>query len=159
MGAVTYPDARVSEFVTSRMVPLQVQADSPLAADFKVKWTPTIVVLDYYGKEHHRTVGFFPPEEFIPNLLLGIGKIDFDIDQFNDAILNLDQLLAPSTRRVMPRRKRFTCGGSPATRAAITPRRSRKLTRGSRRITRPANGRNGPSRTVCSETSLSGQRW
>ncbi len=94
MGAVTYPDTKVAEFVTSRMVPLQVQADSPLAADFKVKWTPTIVVLDYYGKEHHRTVGFFPPEEFIPNLLLGIGKIDFDIDQFNDAILNLDQLLA-----------------------------------------------------------------
>ncbi len=94
MGAVTYPDARVAEFVISRMVPLQVPADSPLAGDFKVKWTPTIAVLDFYGKEHHRTVGFFPPEEFVPNLLLGMGKIDFDIDQFNDAILNLDQLLA-----------------------------------------------------------------
>lgn len=94
MGAVTYPDARVAEFVTSRMVPLQVPADSPLSGDFKVKWTPTIVVLDFYGKEHHRTVGFFPPEEFVPNLLLGVGKIDFDIDQFNDAILNLDQLVA-----------------------------------------------------------------
>ncbi len=94
MGAVTYPDARVAEFVTSQMVPLQVPADSPLAGDFKVKWTPTIVVLDFYGKEHHRTVGFFPPEEFVPNLLLGMGKIDFDTDQFNDAILNLDQLLA-----------------------------------------------------------------
>jgi hypothetical protein len=94
MGAVTYPDTRVAEFVTSRMVPLQVLADSQLAGDFKVKWTPTIVVLDYYGKEHHRTVGFFPPEEFIPNLILGMGKIDFDTDQFNDAILNLDQLLA-----------------------------------------------------------------
>jgi outer membrane protein assembly factor BamD (BamD/ComL family) len=76
------------------MVPLQVLADSPLAGDFKVKWTPTIVVLDYYGKEHHRTVGYFPPEEFIPNLLLGMGKADFDTDQFNDAILYFDQLLA-----------------------------------------------------------------
>ncbi len=94
MGAVTYPDARVAEFVTSRMVPMQVLADSQLAGDFKVKWTPTIVVLDFYGKEHHRTVGFFPPEEFIPNLLLGMSKVDFDTDQFNDAILNLDQLLA-----------------------------------------------------------------
>ncbi len=94
MGAVTYPDTRVAEFVTSRMVPLQVAADSLLAGDFKVKWTPTIVVLDYYGKEHHRTVGFFLPEEFVPNLLLGMGKIDFDTDQFNDAILNVDQLLA-----------------------------------------------------------------
>ncbi len=94
MGAVTYPDARVAEFVNGQMVPLQVPADSPLAGDFKVKWTPTIVILDFYGKEHHRTVGFFPPEEFVPNLLLGMGKIDFDTDQFNDAILNLDQLLA-----------------------------------------------------------------
>ncbi len=94
MGAVTYPDARVAEFVTSQMVPLQVPVDSPLAGDFKVRWTPTIVVLDYYGKEHHRTVGYFPPEEFVPNLILGMGKVDFDTDQFNDAILHFDQLLA-----------------------------------------------------------------
>lgn len=93
MGAVTYPDEKVAEFVMSRMVPIQVLADSPLAADFKVTWTPTIAVLDYYGKEHHRTVGFFPPEEFIPSMLLGMGKIDFDTDQFNDAVLHFDALL------------------------------------------------------------------
>ena len=93
MGAVTYPDEKVAEFVMSRMVPIQVLADSPLAADFKVTWTPTIAVLDYYGKEHHRTVGFFPPEEFIPSMLLGMGKIDFDTDQFNDAVFHFDALL------------------------------------------------------------------
>jgi outer membrane protein assembly factor BamD (BamD/ComL family) len=70
-----------------------VLADSPLADEFKVKWTPTIVVLDSSGKEHHRTVGFFPPEEFIPSLLLGMGTIDFDTDQFNDAIIHFDRLL------------------------------------------------------------------
>ena len=94
MGAVTYPDTNVADFVMSRMVPIQVLADSPLADEFKVKWTPTIVVLDYYGNEHHRTVGFFPPEEFIPSLILGMGKIDFDTDQFNDAIIHFDRLLA-----------------------------------------------------------------
>lgn len=94
MGAVTYPNEKVAEFVTSRMVPIQVLFDSPLAADFKIKWTPTIIVLDYYGKEHHRTVGFFPPEEFIPSMLLGMGKVDFDTDQFNDAIIHFDKLLA-----------------------------------------------------------------
>ncbi len=102
MGAVTYPDPRVADFVMSRMVPVQVLADSPLADKFKVKWTPTIVVLDYYGSEHHRTVGFFPPDEFIPSLILGMAKIDFDTDQFNDAIIHLDRLLAdyPSCRAV-----------------------------------------------------------
>ena len=94
MGAVTYPDTKVADFVMSSMVPIQVLADSKLADEFKVKWTPTIVVLDYYGKEHHRTVGFFPPEEFIPSLILGMGKIDFDTDQFNDAIIHFDRLLA-----------------------------------------------------------------
>ncbi len=94
MGAVTYPDENVTEFVTSRMVPIQVLFDSPLSADFKIKWTPTIIVLDYYGKEHHRTVGFFPPEEFIPSLLLGMGKIDFDTEQFDAAIGHFDTILA-----------------------------------------------------------------
>jgi hypothetical protein len=98
MGAVTYPDQSVAEFVMGRMVPIQVLADSPLADEFKVKWTPTIAVLDYYGKEHHRTVGFFPPAEFIPSLLLGIGKIDFDTDQFNDAIVQFDRLLGDYPR-------------------------------------------------------------
>jgi hypothetical protein len=98
MGAVTYPDQSVAEFVMGRTVPIQVLADSPLADEFKVKWTPTIAILDYYGKEHHRTVGFFPPAEFIPSLLLGIGKIDFDTDQFNDAIVQFDRLLGDFPR-------------------------------------------------------------
>ncbi len=94
MGAVTYPDQKVEDFINEKMVPLQVLADNPLADEFKVKWTPTIVVLDYQGKEHHRTVGFFPPDDFIPNLLLGMGKIDFDADRFDGAVLYFDNLLA-----------------------------------------------------------------
>jgi hypothetical protein len=94
MGAVTYPDKKVADFVMQGMVPLQVLADKPLAEEFRVKWTPTIVVLDCSGKEHHRTVGFFPPEEFIPNLLLGMGKVSFDADQFGDAIRHFDKLLS-----------------------------------------------------------------
>src|SRR5512135_2276478 len=93
MGAVTYPDKKVADFVTGRMVALQVLADNPLAGEFGVKWTPTIIILDSSGKEHHRTVGFFPPDEFIPNLLLGMGKIDFDTDRFKDALVHFDSLL------------------------------------------------------------------
>ncbi len=94
MGAVTYPDEKVAEFVSKHMVPIQVLFDSPLAAEFKIKWTPTIIVLDYFGKEHHRTVGFFPPEEFIPSMMLGMGKIDFDTEQYDAAIRHFDTLLA-----------------------------------------------------------------
>ncbi len=94
MGAVTYPDKRVAEFITGRMVPVQVVSDHPLAGEFDIKWTPTIIVLDYYGKEHQRTVGFLPPEEFVPALMLGMGKIDFETGQFEAAIRHFDTLLA-----------------------------------------------------------------
>ena len=94
MDAVTYPNAKVVDFIDRMIVPLRVQADSkPLSSDFKVTWTPTLVSLDYYGKEHHRTVGFLPPDELIPSLMLGMGKTDFDTEQFNDAIIHLDQLV------------------------------------------------------------------
>ena len=45
------------------------------------------------GKEHHRTVGYLPPEELIASLLLGMGKVDFDAERFDAALKNLEQLL------------------------------------------------------------------
>jgi len=94
MDAVTYPNLEVFNFITDKIVPLRVPADAqPISGDFKVMWTPTLVTLDYYGKEHHRTVGFLPPEELIPSLLLGMGKTDFETGQFNDAIIHFNTLL------------------------------------------------------------------
>jgi len=93
MDAVTYPDMQVSNFIIDKLVPLRVPVDSPLAGDFKVTWTPTLVTLDFYGKEHHRTVGFLSPEELVPSLILGMGKTDFDSGDFNDAIVHFNTLL------------------------------------------------------------------
>jgi hypothetical protein len=94
MDAVTYPNEKVIEFVNKNLVGLRVPFDSqPLAKDFNVKWTPTLVVTDWDGKEHNRTVGFLPPEELIPSLLLGVAKCSFDADQFDQAIPLLDALL------------------------------------------------------------------
>jgi hypothetical protein len=95
MDAVTYPDAKVIDFVNTNLVAIRVKSDSkPLADDFNIKWTPTFIVLDPSGKEHNRTVGFMPPEEFIPSLLLGIAKTWFDADQFPESIQFLDRLLS-----------------------------------------------------------------
>jgi TolA-binding protein len=94
MGAVSYPDASVIEFVHKYMIPLRVRFDAqPLSTDFNVKWTPTIITLDADGKEHHRTVGFLAPEELIPSLLLGIAKSHFDLNRFSEALLSLEKLL------------------------------------------------------------------
>lgn len=95
MGAVTYPDAEVEQFINSHMVPLQVGADEqPISSDFNVTWTPTILVLDSNGKEHLRNVGFLPPDEMIPTLLLGIGKAAFENRQLDGAIDRFQEVLS-----------------------------------------------------------------
>ena len=94
MDAVTYPDERVTEFLQKNMIPLRVAFDAqPLSTDFNIKWTPTLITLDSDGKEHHRTVGFLPPEELIPSLMLGIAKSYFDREKFIEALSTLDKLL------------------------------------------------------------------
>jgi tetratricopeptide (TPR) repeat protein len=94
MAAVTYPDTKVIGFISESMIPVQVLFDAqPVSSDFNVKWTPTLIALDPEGIEHHRTVGFLSPDELIPSLLLGIGKIHFDTDRFDEAIDALEKLL------------------------------------------------------------------
>jgi len=94
MGAVTYPDSRVAEFINNRMIPVQMLYDAqPYASDYNVKWMPTIITLDQNGKEHHRIVGFLPPDEFIPGLLLGIAKVNFDRDELDEAIADLEKIV------------------------------------------------------------------
>jgi hypothetical protein len=94
LDAVTYQALEVSNFITDRVVAMRAPAGAKsLAADFRVVWTPTLIVLDYYGKEHQRTVGFLPPEEVVAWLLLGMGKVSFDQDQFNEAGIQFNTLL------------------------------------------------------------------
>ena len=95
MDAVTYPDDKVAEFINATLIPLRAKSDSmPLAKDFKVTWTPTLVALDQDGKEHYRTVGFLSPQELIPSLLLGIAKVYFDTAKFDKCLESLDKLLS-----------------------------------------------------------------
>ena len=94
MGAVTYPDSRVAEFINNRVIPVQLLFDSqPYASMYNVKWTPTILMLDDGGKEHHRIVGFLPPEEFIPGLLLGMAKVNFDRDSLGQADGDVEKII------------------------------------------------------------------
>jgi thioredoxin-related protein len=94
MDAVTYPNEKVAEFIDKNLIPVRVAFDSqPLSTDFKVHWTPTLVTVDAQGQEHHRTVGFLPPEELIPSLLLGMAKVHFDQDNFDAALSGFEKVL------------------------------------------------------------------
>ncbi len=60
---------------------------------FGGKWTPTLIILDEDGTEHHRLIGFLPPENFIAQIILGKGKVEFDLDQFERAIQTFQEAL------------------------------------------------------------------
>ena len=94
MDAVTYPDEKVIKFIVENFVPVRVAFDhKPLAPDFNIKWTPTIITVDADGKEHFRTVGFLAPDDLIASLLLGIGKTHFERENFDKAIGVFEALL------------------------------------------------------------------
>ncbi len=76
------------------LIALRIPSDAkPYSADFKITWTPTLIVLDQEGKEHHRTVGFLSPEELIPALLLGMAKTRFEQQQYAEALSVIQELL------------------------------------------------------------------
>lgn len=94
MDTVTFQNNDVANYILEKMVPLRVPvSNNPLASEFRVAWTPTFVILDYYGKEYQRTVGFIPADEMVAQLILGIGKTGFANDQFNEAVLQFSTLL------------------------------------------------------------------
>ncbi|CAO0820435.1 Thioredoxin family protein [Desulfarculales bacterium] len=94
MGAVTHPTPAVIEFLNHEMVALKLTPQTePQASDFWVRWTPALFVLDPYGNPHHRMIGFVPPEEFLPHLLLGKALALLAHRRFNDALANLERLL------------------------------------------------------------------
>ncbi|MBM4036803.1 MAG: tetratricopeptide repeat protein [Planctomycetes bacterium] len=93
MDTVTYPDPNVAQFIEENIIPLRVRFDDPLAEEFGLTWTPTLVTLDPQGKEHQRTVGFLPPEELIPSLMLGIAKSHFECEDYGDALSMLQAIL------------------------------------------------------------------
>jgi hypothetical protein len=100
MDTVTYPEPRTVAFVNHYLIPLRVNTNSPgpLPARFAIQYTPTQALLDDDGHEHHRSVGFQPPEEFIASLLLGIGKAFFNHNQFAKALAMFDKVLSEHPR-------------------------------------------------------------
>lgn len=95
MDTVTYPNKSVIDFISEHVIPLRVVSDQqPIASDFNVTWTPALLILDQEGIEHHRTVGFLGVAELIPSLLLGIGNLHFNGNDFKEALTHYESLLA-----------------------------------------------------------------
>jgi tetratricopeptide (TPR) repeat protein len=52
-----------------------------------------VLILEANGGEHHRFIGFLPPEDFIGQILLGKGKVEFNFDRFEQAIQCFQEIL------------------------------------------------------------------
>lgn len=122
MDAVSYPNPKVIDFFDKNLVAVKVLINSqPLPKKFRVQWTPTLVLLDADGEEHNRTVGFLPPEELLPSLMLGIGKSQFDHDDLPLPRAH-SSTSCRSIRRAILVRRLLTIRVLVATSARTTPR-------------------------------------
>jgi len=81
--------------VEAHFIPLQIEfnKNKAMVNRFSVKWTPTVIVMDIDGNEHHRFIGFLPPEDFIGQIMLGRGKSEFNLDHFEQAIQCFQEVL------------------------------------------------------------------
>lgn len=56
-----------------------------LGEEYGAQWTPNVLMLDSAGQVRHRMEGFFPVDEFVPQLEFGLGRIDFSQGRFDEA--------------------------------------------------------------------------
>jgi hypothetical protein len=86
-----WPDERVARFVNENFLAARVHvrqtpdAFKQYGERYKAPWTPTVLMLDPQGVEHHRVEGFLPADEFLAQLMLGRARIGFDAQQWTEA--------------------------------------------------------------------------
>ncbi len=97
MNTGPYSNAKVQDFIQNNFIPLKTQCffDKPveLMEQFNIKWTPTLIIHDKHGKEHHRMLGYVPIDDLLAHLELGRAKVLFDTEHFNEAIHALNSVI------------------------------------------------------------------
>lgn len=77
----------MSRFISDNFVPIKVHVKENKEGfqRFGAQWTPTQIVLDPAGQEKHRWEGFLDADNFLAQLKLGLGKMDFQSERFAEA--------------------------------------------------------------------------
>jgi hypothetical protein len=90
MNTGPYSDEKVQKYIAEEFIPVKSQCfwdkRTELMKQFDVAWTPTLLVHDSTGKEHHRIVGFVPVGDFLAHLKLGKAKMFFNRFRFAEAL-------------------------------------------------------------------------
>ncbi len=97
MNTGPYSDQQVQKFLEDNFISLKTQCffDKPveLMEQFNITWTPTLLIQDKGGREHHRSVGYVPVDDLLAHLELGMAKVFFDGNHFNNAIQSLNSII------------------------------------------------------------------
>lgn len=82
-----YPNPEVARFITENFIPLRqhVKTHPGAMERFGVQWTPTLLILDSNGKEHHRVEGFLEAGPLLAQLRLGLAKAAMANQKWDDA--------------------------------------------------------------------------
>ncbi len=98
MNTGPYSDQKVQKFLEDNFISLKTQCffDKPveLMEQFNITWTPTLLIHDKRGREHHRIVGYVPVDDLFAHLELGRAKVFFDGNHFSNAIESLNSIIA-----------------------------------------------------------------
>jgi hypothetical protein len=69
----------VSALINEQFVPVKIHVkENPEGFQrFGAQWTPTVIIADPDGTERYRFEGYLPPEDFLAQISLGLGKAHF----------------------------------------------------------------------------------
>ena len=86
IDAPTYRHPQVAAFVREHLVPVKVFVGGPSdAAGSGPGRTPVVAVGGGGGGPHYRVDAFLPPEDFVAQLALGLGRYRFDRREYAEA--------------------------------------------------------------------------
>lgn len=85
MGAVTYPNPEVEQYLRQHFLPVQfnVSEQPDVMELFNTPWTPTLIILDGDGKEHRRSQGYLDPKRFLAEMALARLQAAIDRQEFD----------------------------------------------------------------------------
>jgi len=77
----------VAAEVAERVVPARVNVltERDLTKRMRVPWTPTFLFVDADGLEHHRFIGYLPPDEFAAQIHLAGARAAFNRASWEEA--------------------------------------------------------------------------
>jgi len=87
METVTLVDPTVASIINEHFIPLKlnIREAGKLAHQYHAIWTPNFRVLDVRANAIYQNVGWLPPSEFAPFLLMGLGHFYFDRKRYTEA--------------------------------------------------------------------------